>query len=140
MYFIHNGTGAPPADATYEVPQVRTLFNLSASRWNPVRDVTLRGFEMTATRYTYMDPHGIPSAGDFAVVRQSGAVYLEGTEHVTIQNCNLTRLDGNGIVVSGYNRGAYIAHNSISWIGDNGIVVWGRTNETARQKKTPPIY
>ena len=131
MYLIHNGTGPPPADTTYEVPNVRTLFNLSASRWNPLRDVTLRGFTLTATRYTYMDAHGIPSAGDFAVVRHSGAVFLEGTERVTIQNCNLTRLDGNGIVVSGWNRDVNISRNSISWIGDNGIVVWGYTNETA---------
>jgi len=131
LYFYYNGTGTPPVDATYEVPNVRTLFNLSASQWDPIRGVTFRGLTMTATRYTYLDAHGIPSAGDFAVARQSGAVFLEGTEQTTIQNCNFTRLDGNGIVVSGYNRNTTISHNSISWIGDNAIVVWGYTNETA---------
>ena len=130
MYFIPNGTAHPP-DAIYEVPTARTLFNISASRWQPVRNVTLRGFEMTATRYTYLDAHGVPSGGDFAVARHSGAVYAEGTEGFTIHRCNLTRLDGNAIVVSGYNRDTNISHNSISWIGDNGIVIWGRTNETA---------
>eukprot|EP01052_Picozoa_sp_SAG31_P002051 SAG31_NODE_69_length_28130_cov_15.318219_4_plen_227_part_00 len=131
MYYYQNGTGPPPSDATFEVPQVRTLFNLSASRWDPLCDVTLRGLTLTATRYTYLDAYGVPSAGDFAVVRRSGAIFLEGTERVTIEKCNLTRLDGNGIVVSGYNRAATISHSTISWIGDNGIVVWGYTNETA---------
>ena len=132
LYYYHNSTnGQPPANATFEVPTVRTLINLSASRWDPIRDVRIRGLTLTATRTTFMDPHGIPSAGDFAVVRRSGAVFLEGTERVTISDCNLTRLDGNGIVVSGSNRDANISHNTISWIGDNGIVIWGRTNETA---------
>jgi hypothetical protein len=77
-----------------------------------------------------MDPHAVPSAGDFALAR-SAAVYLEGTEGAIVSGCNFTRLDGNGLIVSGYNRHASIAHNTFSWIGDNGIVVWGRTNETA---------
>ena len=58
-------------------------FNLSSSRWRPIVDVTIRGLTLTATRYTYMDPHGVPSAGDFAIAR-SAAVFLEGTEGVTV--------------------------------------------------------
>jgi hypothetical protein len=109
----------------------RTLFNLSsASRWHPIVDVTIRGLTLTATRYTYMDPHGVPSAGDNAMAR-SAAVQLEGTERVTVSDCNFTRLDGNGLIVSGYNRNASVVNNSFSWIGDNGVVVWGRTNESA---------
>jgi hypothetical protein len=47
LYFYYNGTGAPPASTTYEVPQQRTLFNLSASRWRPIVDVTIRGLTLT---------------------------------------------------------------------------------------------
>ena len=130
LYYVHNGTGPPPATATYEVPQQRTLFNLSSSRWRPIDDVTIRGLTLTATRYTYMDPHGVPSAGDFAIAR-SAAVFLEGTRGVTVSNCNFTRLDGNALLVSGFNRNATVATNTFSWIGDNAVIVWGKTNETA---------
>lgn len=77
-----------------------------------------------------MDPHGVPSAGDFAIAR-SAAVFLEGTRNVTISHCNFTRVDGNALMVSGHNRGAAVTQNTFSWIGDNAVVVWGRTNETA---------
>lgn len=89
-----------------------------------------KGLTLTSTRFTYMDPHGVPSAGDFAMTR-SAAVQLEGTEGVKVTDCNFTRLDGNGLIISGYNRNATVLENTFSWIGDNGVVVWGRTNETA---------
>ena len=54
--------------------------------------------------------------------------YLEGTVGVTISDCNITRVDGNGLIVSGFNRNATIANNSLSWIGDNAIVVWCVSN------------
>lgn len=132
LYFYYNGTGSPPSDAdSCVVPTLRTLFNVTAeSRWNPVTNVTLRGITMTGTRYTYMDPHGVPSAGDFAIAR-SAAVQVQNAEGVVISDCNLTRLDGNGIIVSGYSRGTAVLNNTLSWIGDNGVVVWGITNETA---------
>lgn len=134
LYFYYNGTGAPPADADYDVPQLTTLFNLTAaSRHRPIQNVTLRGFTMTGTRHTYMEPHAVPSGGDMAVARLA-AVFLEGTEGVVISDCTLTRLDGNGIMVSGYNRDALIENNTLSWIGSNAVVAWGRTNETAADR------
>lgn len=104
LYYYHNSTDEVPmppltTDADYDVPQLSTLFNLTAvSRWQPIRNVTIRGITMTGTRYTYLDPHGVPSAGDMAVARVA-AVFLEGTEGVVVSNCKLTRLDGNAIMV-----------------------------------------
>lgn len=77
-----------------------------------------------------MDPHGVPSAGDFAVAR-SAAVVMEGTVGVMVADCNITRVDGNGLIISGFNRNATVVGNTFSWVGDNAVVVWGRTNETA---------
>ena len=47
-----------------------------------------------------MKPHGVPSAGDWALDRW-GAIFLQGTEGAKIDGCTFTRLDGNGIMVSG---------------------------------------
>eukprot|EP01060_Flectonema_neradi_P015227 TRINITY_DN218_c1_g1_i9.p1 TRINITY_DN218_c1_g1~~TRINITY_DN218_c1_g1_i9.p1 ORF type:complete len:814 (+),score=246.12 TRINITY_DN218_c1_g1_i9:42-2444(+) len=129
MYFFYNGTGAPADNAEYVVPTVKTAFNLTASRWNPIRDVTIRGLTITAFRYTYMEPHGVPSGGDWALDRMA-AVFYEGTENCHFDQNHITRVDGNGVMVSGYNRNATITNNEFSWIGGNSMAGWGYTNET----------
>jgi len=120
------------------VPQLRTLVNHSGTQWDPVKDVTHTGITYTATRYTYMDPHGVPSAGDWALDRVS-AVFLQGTERVTVDSCTFDRLDGNGVMVSGYNRNATITESDFSYIGGNAIAAWGYTNETATDPGRPGI-
>jgi hypothetical protein len=67
LYFFYNGTGAPGADMEFVVPTTRILFNLTASQYNPIRNVKFQGLTFTATRYTYMDPHAVPSGGDWAL-------------------------------------------------------------------------
>merc|ERR1712232_1523237 len=87
------------------------------------------GLVFKSARYTYMDPHGVPSAGDWALDR-IGAVFLQGTENVKLQNSVFERLDGNGVMISGYNRNATVQDSDFSFIGGNAIVSWGYTNET----------
>lgn len=67
LYFFYNGTGAIPATTEFVVPTTRVLFNLTSPQTNPIRGVTFQGLTLTATRYTYMDPHGVPSGGDWAL-------------------------------------------------------------------------
>jgi|EP01046_Picozoa_sp_COSAG06_P007184 hypothetical protein len=110
LYLIHNGTGAPPASATIVVPQKQILVNMSGSQFKPVTDVKLVGITYTAAASTYMEPHGVPSAGDWALDRY-GAIYLQGTEGAMVSDCTLERLDGNAVMVSGYNRNATLKHN-----------------------------
>merc|ERR1712232_717855 len=88
------------------------------------------GLVFKSARYTYMDPHGVPSAGDWALDR-NGAVFLQGTENLKVQNSVFDRLDGNAVMVSGYNRNATVQDSDFSYIGGNAIVAWGYTNETA---------
>ena len=90
LFLYHNGTGAPAADAVVVAPQTQVLFNLSGSQWAPVRDVRISGLKFTAAAYTYMEPHGVPSAGDWALER-FGAVFLQGTEGVQITGCVFDR-------------------------------------------------
>ena len=58
LSLVHNGTGAPPADATFVVPQKQVLVNMSGSQWDPVTNVKLVGITYTAAASTYMEPHG----------------------------------------------------------------------------------
>jgi len=138
LYVWHNGTGAPPASASVVAPQLRTLLNVSASKWRPARDISMQGLAFKASRYTYMDAHGVPSAGDWALVR-NGAVFLQGTENVTIDGCSFERLDGTGVMVSGYNRHTSILNSDFAYIGANAIAAWGYTNETDADPGRPGV-
>ena len=50
-----------------------------------------------------MEPHGVPSGGDWALQR-TAALFFEGTEGCAVDGCVLQRLDGNAVMLSGYNQ------------------------------------
>ncbi|XP_019849680.1 PREDICTED: uncharacterized protein LOC109580680 [Amphimedon queenslandica] len=76
-----------------------------------------------------MDPHGMPSGGDWALER-TGALFFEGTENLLIESCIFEVLDGNGIMISGYNRFGNITTNEFRWLGSTAIALWGYTSGT----------
>ena len=96
-------------------PQLKVLLNMSGTQWAPVRNVSVTGITYTAAAYTYMEPHGVPSAGDWALERFA-SVYLYGTEGVTFDGCTFARIDGNGVMLSGYNRNATVSASDLSLI------------------------
>lgn len=138
LYLYYNGTGAPPADASYVVPRVQVLVNLTGTQWNPVKDIKVQGIHFSASAPTYMMPHGVPSAGDWALDRYS-AVFLQGTQGTLIDGCVFDRLEGNAVMVSGYNRDATIQNSDFSYLGGNAVAAWGYTNETRTDRGRPGI-
>jgi len=138
LYLWHNGTGAPSAAADFVVPTKQVLVNLTGTQWEPVKDVKLTNIKYTASSPTYMERHGVPSAGDWALDRFA-AVFLQGTEGVTVTNCTFERLDGNAVMFSGYNRNATVQHSDFAFIGGNAMASWGYTNETETDPGRPGI-
>eukprot|EP01116_Phalansterium_solitarium_P015500 TRINITY_DN3430_c0_g1_i14.p1 TRINITY_DN3430_c0_g1~~TRINITY_DN3430_c0_g1_i14.p1 ORF type:complete len:713 (-),score=258.61 TRINITY_DN3430_c0_g1_i14:400-2538(-) len=128
LYLWHNASSgtAPPTDGTLVVPQLRHLINVSGTQAVPVVGLSLIGVGLRDTRYTYMDPHGIPSGGDWTLAR-SAAVLLEGTEQARVSGCVFERIDGSAILVSAYNRNATIQYNEFYYIGESCIASWGNT-------------
>ena len=57
---------------------------------------------------------------------RTGALRLEGTEHVTIERSLFTKLDSNAISLNGYNRYTLIDRNEFVWLGQNAVASWGR--------------
>ncbi len=129
LYFFYNDTSGktPPNDTLYVVPVLKTLINIQATQDNPAKQITIRGINFRDTAYTYMDPHGMPSGGDWALERM-GVLYFEGTEMTMVDGCIFERLDGNGIMISGYNRNTTIQGNEFVWIGSSAIAQWGYTS------------
>jgi hypothetical protein len=138
LYHWYNGTGAPPPATKVVAPQKQVLLNVSGTQWRPATSIKLTNIKYTATSYTYMERHAVPSAGDWALDR-FGAIFLQGTEGVVMENCTFDRLDGNAVMVSGYNRNATITNSDFSFIGGNAIVSWGYTNETDTDPGRPGV-
>ena len=100
----------------------------NATQAEPIKNLTLRGLGFRDTAPTYMEPHGVPSGGDWGLERL-GAVYLEGTVGLSISGCQFERLDGNALMLSGYHRGAAVTDSHFAYTGGTAIAAWGRTDE-----------
>ena len=62
-------------------------------------------------------------------LQRSGAIFLDGTDGVVLENLTMERNDGNAIMVSGHNTNTKIVGCEIRWTGDSAIALWGRTDE-----------
>ena len=108
------------------VPTLDQLIHVNASQEQPLRNFSLVGITLTETAPTFLSPHGVPSGGDWALERL-GALHLEGTVDAHIDSSNFSRCDGNGVMISGYNRGLNITHSNFEWLGASAMASWGRT-------------
>ena len=120
------GPGPPGPDLQFVAPQLKELIRVSGSKESPVTGVTLRGLELRDTAVTYLEPHGMPSGGDWALQR-TAAVFVEGAEGFVLDSCRLVRLDGNAVMLSSYVRDAVITRSEFAWTGATAIAQWGDT-------------
>lgn len=138
LYYVHNSTGPPSPDTVFEVVMTKTIFTYNGTKENPITNVSLRGVTIRDTAYTYLDPHGAPSGGDWALQR-SGAVTIAGTEGAVIDSSLFTRVDGLGVFISGYNRNLTIHNSTFEWIGGSAMAAWGDTSYTLNANGTRTI-
>jgi len=131
LYYYFNGSN--PDAEFFVATNSRVLFNVTGSMDNPIRNTKIQGLKIIDTRFTYLDPHGLPSGGDWALQR-SGAITVQNVDGFTIHNNVLTNIDGNGISINGYVRNLKISNNEFTFIGDNAITSWGHTGSCADQE------
>ena len=126
-------TGPPP---TIEVSGLKSLFHIEGTAPDtPASNITLCNLTLVRTAYTYMDrDHGVPSGGDWAL-GSSGVVYLENTEDVTIANILATQLDGNAVMVRGYNARPVVRKSTFNLIGGTAVAMWGKTSSGGGELK-----
>ena len=116
--------GVNPTTAAVEAAHLRSLVRFDGTPTKPVKYITLRGFTMEHTRETFMRTREPIMRSDWALYR-GGAVYMDGTQHCDVLDCNLEDLGGNAIFVSNYNRNVSIKGCLIYDIGANGICFVG---------------
>jgi len=122
LYLFFNGTGTPPPSV--EVPALAELVFLNGGQANPVEGVEISGVTLTGTRPTYLEPHGLPSAGDWGMERLA-AIRAKGSKNLSVTDCLFQRLDGNALMLDGYNRHAELSSNEFFLIGNSAVVLWG---------------
>ena len=110
LYFFHNGTGPPTAatfagtqDALQQLIVVEGAGTARGETGAHANDITLRGIRFSDAALSTLAPHGLPSdgGGDWAIAR-SAAVHIVGAERTTVEGCLFERIDGNGVMISGY--------------------------------------
>ena len=116
---------------------LKTLIMMEGSPDQPVKGVSIEGIGFRDAKKTYMEQWGVPSGGDWALYR-GGAIHLEGTENVNIANCSFIRLDGNAIMLGGYERGTSVTRNEFAWLGDGAVATWGDTKDYDATGGTQP--
>jgi hypothetical protein len=116
----------PAADALVAV-KGKVLLSVTGSQQQPAHNITLLGLTFRDAAPTFLDPHDLPSQGDWGLVH-SAAVVAKGTEGFTLQGCRITRVDGQGVLLEGYHRHARIILNDFEWIGSHAMVSWGKTS------------
>jgi hypothetical protein len=137
LYLWNNATApAPPGTDVYAVG-LKHLFNVTGTQAAPVTDVSFVGVGFRDTALTYMDPHGMPSGGDWSLER-SAVLFAEGTVGLAVSGCVFERVDGNAVVLSAYTRNATITHNEFAWLGSSAVALWGNTYDP--QGRLPPGY
>lgn len=116
-------------DAKIEVSVLKHLIEIKGNIENPVKNVIISGINFQHASRTFMEQYHQLLRSDWTIYR-GGAVLLDATENISINDCEFTNLGGNVIFANGYNRNIEITDNhiyncgasAISFVGDSTAV------------------
>ncbi len=111
-------------NAIIEVPVVKDLIQLMGDKENVVSNIHFKGFTFTHSTFTFMEEYEPVARGDWAIHR-GGAVYMEGVEDCSVEDCNFEFLGGNGVFMSAYNRNNAVRNCRFVHTGESGVCIVG---------------
>ncbi|MEN2281468.1 right-handed parallel beta-helix repeat-containing protein [Algoriphagus sp. SE2] len=103
-----------------EVGLLENLISFKGNSENPVKHIKIQDITFTQSSPTFMKTEEPLMRSDWTIYR-NGAILLDGTENISIENSKFQDLGGNAIFVSNYNRNVAIKGNLIEEIGGSGI-------------------
>ncbi|GAA3651394.1 PDZ domain-containing protein [Flavivirga jejuensis] len=110
--------------STFEVPILKDLIQLKGTSEKPVKHISIKGINFSQSRLTFMEEYEPLARGDWAIHR-GGAIFLEGAENCTIEDCNFEYLGGNGVFMSAYNRNNAVRNCRFVHIGESPVCFVG---------------
>ena len=131
LYISSNTTEGTPPSASSEIIAVteKDLLSItSPSKSTPVKDITITGLGFRDTRQTMLEPHAVPSGGDWSLERM-GVVFIENSVNIDISKCKFWKLGGNSIMISKSALHTTVQLNEFAWLGSSAVAAWGWTDE-----------
>ncbi len=123
LYF-YPPAGLDLAHAVVEAARLRTLVEFRGDEAHPVRWITLRGLVFRHAARTVMDTREPLVRSDWAIYR-GGALFFNGAEDCTLEDCFVDQVGGNAVFVNKYNRRVAIRGTHIARAGASGICFIG---------------
>ncbi len=126
LYF-YPPTGVKMNEATVEAVRLRHLIELRGDEKRPVRFVTFRDLTFRHVARTFMDNKEPMVRSDWTTYR-GGAIFFNGAEDCTLEDCFLDQVGGNAVFVNNYNRRLVVRGCHIARAGANGVAFVGDPN------------
>ncbi len=113
--------------AVVEVVRLKHLVEFVGTEEDPVQNISLEGFVVRHAARTFMETDERLLRSDWAIYR-GGAVFLTGTENISILDTEFDQVGGNAVFVSNYNRGTLVKGCHIHDAGASGVCFVGDPN------------
>jgi hypothetical protein len=123
LYF-YPPPGVDLATATIETVRLRHLVEFRGTEQAPVRFVSLKGLTFRHASRTFMENKEPLVRSDWTTYR-GGALFLNGTEDCTVEDCFIDQVGGNAVFVNNYNRRVTVRGCHIAKAGANGVAFVG---------------
>eukprot|EP00937_MAST-01D_sp_MAST-1D-sp2_P000871 g871.t1 len=124
LFFYPNSSA--DLDAAFEGTRLQRLLAVRGNASAPVLGLRLRGLRFADAGATFLEPHGMPSGGDWALHR-GGALHIEGGVGTLVEQCAFERVDGTAVMVTGFNRNVTVQNSTFAFVGENAVALWGDT-------------
>jgi membrane-associated protease RseP (regulator of RpoE activity) len=124
VLYIYPPAGVDLATATLEVVRLRHIFEFRGTEQSPVRFISIKGLTFRHAARTFMDNKEPLVRSDWTTYR-GGALFLNGTEDCTIEDCLIDQVGGNAVFVNNYNRRVTVRGCNIAKAGANGVAFVG---------------
>ena len=124
LYYVANGTDAPPADG-WVASQLDNVVSVLGDAGVPARGVQLSGLAFMHTKTTFMAPFEVPSGGDMSF-HDGGAVRFRGTEGCGVSGSLFKNLGGSGVMIKDYNLDTVVDQNEFLFLGEHAVCSMGR--------------
>ena len=124
ILYFYPPVGLDLAKVKIEATRLRSLIEFRGSEEKPVRNIVLKGVTFRHAARTVMDTKEPLLRTDWAIYR-GGAIFFEGAEDSSLENCLLDQVGGNAVFVNHYNRRITLRGCEIAKAGASGICFVG---------------
>jgi len=124
IIYLYPPKGVNINNAVITISRLTDLIHIDGSSHKPIKNISISNISFTQTARTFMLVKEPLLRSDWTIYR-GGAVLLDGTKNVRINDCNFFELGGNAVFVSNYNRNDLIRDNHIYNIGGNAVAFVG---------------